>query len=118
MHKAGLSSRQSDKNFEIGDDARVQLFYANKGDSEFLSIYGKATILDDPKTIEEVWSPIAKAWFQEGKTDPDVTVLKVVPEDAYYWDTKNGKMISLIKIMASVVGGRTMDGGVEGTLKV
>jgi general stress protein 26 len=113
-----LSSRQSNKNFEVGDDSRVQLFYANKGDVEFLSVYGHAEIYKDSDKIEQHWTPMAKAWFQEGKSDPDLTVIKVTPEDVYYWDTKSGKAVSLIKIMASVVGNRTMDDGVEGKLKV
>lgn len=112
-----LSSKESEKNFEIGADSRVQLFFGNKGDSEYLSVYGKATVLRDRSKIEEVWSPMVKAWFQEGKDDPSLTAIKVKPEDAYYWDTKHGKMISLIKIMSSVVAGRTMDDGVEGRLR-
>jgi general stress protein 26 len=113
-----LSSKSSHKNFEIGDDARVQLFYASRGNSEYLSVYGRAEVLRDHDKIEEIWSPVAKAWFQQGKDDPDLSVIKVVPEDIYYWDTKNGRMVSLMKIMASVVVGRTMDDSVEGKLKV
>lgn len=113
-----LSSKTSNKNIEIEDDPFVQLFYANTGDSEYISVYGRAEIFTDQQTIDEKWSPIAKAWFQEGKKDPDVTVIRVIPEDAYYWDTKNNKLVSLIKIMTSVVAGRTMDDSLEGELKV
>jgi general stress protein 26 len=113
-----LSSRKSNKNVEVDEDPRVQLFFSNKSDSEFLSIYGEATVYNNKHTIEEIWSPIAKVWFQEGKDDPDVTAIKVAPTDAYYWDTKDGKMVSLIKMIASLVAGRTMDGGVEGEMKM
>lgn len=112
-----LSGKDSNKNFEIKDDKRVQLFFANKGDAEYLSVYGKATIYKERDKIEEAWSPIAKAWFQEGKDDPDLTAIKVTPEDAYYWDTKHNRVVALIKIMAAVVGNRTMDDGVEGRLQ-
>ena len=27
-------------------------------------------------------------WFTEGVRDPRITVIKVTPEDGYYWDTK------------------------------
>src|SRR5688500_15385733 len=84
-----LSSEESNKNLEIGADPRVQLFYANKSDSEYLSVYGHAVVLRDHDTKAEHWNPIAKAWFKEGKNDPDLTVIKVIPEQAYYWDTKN-----------------------------
>jgi general stress protein 26 len=113
-----LSGASSNKNWEVEEDSRVQLIFANQKDYEFLSLYGHATIYTDREKIHEMWSPIAKAWFKEGKNDPEATVIKVTPEDAYYWDTKNNKAVSLFKIMASVVTGRTMDDGEEGRMHV
>src|ERR1700759_4938503 len=82
-----LSSRDSNKNNEIGNGSDVQLFFSNTSDSEYLSVFGKATISTDKSKIEELWTPIAKAWFTEGKDDPRITVIKVTPKDAFYWDT-------------------------------
>ncbi|NOT76328.1 MAG: pyridoxamine 5'-phosphate oxidase family protein [Cyclobacteriaceae bacterium] len=113
-----LSPGDSNKNMNISEDSRVQLFSTNASDSEFLTVYGNATISRDKKKIEELWSPLAKAWFTQGKDDPRITVIKVTPEDAHYWDTKNGKMVSLVKIVAAAAIGHTMDGGVEGSLSV
>ena len=112
-----LSSSDSDKNAEILVDNRVQLFFVNTSDYEFLSLYGTATISRDKEKIEEFWSDIANAWF-EGKDDPRVTVIKVTPEEGFYWDTKNGKLVSMIKILASAVSGKTLQEGVEGTISV
>lgn len=112
-----LSSGDSNKNAEILIDNRVQLFFINTSDYEFLSLYGKATITRDKQKIDELWSDIANAWF-DGKDDPRVTVLKVTPEEGFYWDTKNGKLVSMIKILASVVSGKTLQEGVEGTISV
>jgi general stress protein 26 len=113
-----LSPSDSDKNQEIAVDPRVQLFISNTSNYEFLSVYGKATISRDRKKIEEFWSDIAKAWFPEGKDDPRVTVIKVTPEEGFYWDTKDGKLVSMIKILASAVSGKTLEEGVEGTISV
>jgi general stress protein 26 len=113
-----LSSAESEKNFEIKKNEKVQLIFSKPSDSHYLNVYGEAQIITDDETIDEVWTGIAKAWFKEGKNDPDVTVICVRPIEAYYWDTKNGKMISLIKIAAAAVTGKVMDGGVEGKLVV
>ncbi|MEP6926878.1 MAG: pyridoxamine 5'-phosphate oxidase family protein, partial [Ginsengibacter sp.] len=91
---------------------------SNQSSSEYLSIFGTAEIIFDKNKIEEMWSPIAKAWFTEGKDDPSISLLKVTPQEGYYWDTKNNKMISLIKIATAIVTGKTMDDGVEGKLTV
>ncbi len=77
-----ISSKKSNKNFEIGHDDEVQLIFAKNSDAHFLSVFGKAIIYKDKAHIDELWTPIAKAWFEEGKEDPDVTIIKVEPKDA------------------------------------
>lgn len=113
-----ISSRSSNKNFEIKNDNRVQLFFAKTADNHYLSVFGTASIYTDKTKIEEVWTPIAKAWFEEGKDDPDVTVIKVKTEEAYYWDTKDGKLVALLKWAANTVIGSRDDGGIEGNIHV
>ncbi len=113
-----LSRKTSDKNKEILADDRVQLFYGNNGNSEYLSVYGTASISFDRAKIKEVWSTLAKIWFTEGDDDPEISLIKVAPQDAYYWDTKNNKFVALIKMATALVTGTTMDDGVEGTIKV
>lgn len=118
-HILFFSKEGSTKNNDIQKDELVQLFYTDKSSSEYLTVFGEAQIIKDKNLIEELWTPIAKAWFPDGKDDPSITVIKVYPVDAYYWDTKNSKMVSLIKIAIAAVTGKAMDdGGVEGTINV
>jgi len=114
-----LSDRNSDKNRDIEKDDRVQLFYSHTRNYEYLSVYGNAEIVNDRAKIEELWTPMAKTWFTGGKDDPNISLIKVAPEDAYYWDTKNNKIVSLIKFAMGTVGLTPKDdGGIEGNLKV
>lgn len=113
-----ISSATSNKNFEILKDDQVQLFFANNSSSQYISIYGHATIYNDQQKIDELWTPIANAWFEEGQRDPNVTIIKVTPSDAYYWDTKDGKIISLLKMAGSALFGNNPDIGVEGKLNL
>ncbi|AWI24592.1 pyridoxamine 5'-phosphate oxidase family protein [Flavobacterium pallidum] len=116
-----MSSSESNKNFEILADNRVQLFFSKSADNEYLSVFGTATIFSDRAHIEEVWTPIAKAWFEEGKDDPKVRVIKVTPSDAYYWDTKDGKLIALLKWATAAAGlkdAKSDDGGIEGKINI
>ena len=113
-----LSAVESEKNHEITENAKVQLIYSKPGDSKFMAVYGIASIQTNQAKIDELWNPIAKAWFTEGKEDPRITVIGVTPENAYYWDTVHGKVISLISIAASAITGKSHDGGVEGQIKL
>lgn len=92
-----LSHIDSTLTEEIEIDQQVQLLFANTPNSQYLTIYGKASISRDRQKIAEIWNPEAKAWFPEGKHSPGITVVKVVPEEAQYWDTKSSPMISIIK---------------------
>lgn len=113
-----FSQASSNKNAELQADNRVQLFYSNMGSSEYLSISGTATILQDAQKAKELWSVWVKTWFTEGPNDPDLTLIKVQPEEGYYWDTKNNKMVSLLKIMTGAIIGKTMDDSVEGSIEI
>ncbi len=113
-----FSAVDSDKNSEIKNDQDVQLLYAKVSDSHYLSVSGKATISKDKAKINELWNKMAEAWFKGGKDDPNLTVIRVEPTNAHYWDTVNGKMISLIKIAVSAISGKRMDGGIEGDIKI
>ncbi len=113
-----FSSKSSHKNQEINADSKVQLIFANAGKTEYLSVYGKAAALYDRAKVDELWNPFIKTWFQEGKDDPDLTLIKVTPEDSYYWDTKDGRIVTLLKIAAGAITGKEMDGSIEGKMNV
>lgn len=114
-----ISSATSNKNFEIKDDKRVQLYFMNNSDYEYLSIFGDAYIYQDQSTIEEKWSAMANAWF-DGKDDPNVSIIRVAPKETYYWDTKAGKLVSLLSFAAAAITGGKSDNsdGVEGTARI
>ena len=50
-----FSSKASHKNLEIQNDSRVQLLFANTSQSEYLTVYGRATIMQDRAKVDELW---------------------------------------------------------------
>lgn len=112
-----LSAVDSHKNAEIQKDNRVQLLFMGSAHSDFLTLGGEASISTDKAKIRELWEPIVKAWFTEGEDDPRITVIKVVPDEGYYWDTKHGKMVALLKMIAGAIMGKTLDDSIQGEVK-
>ncbi|MEO6232372.1 MAG: pyridoxamine 5'-phosphate oxidase family protein [Ferruginibacter sp.] len=113
-----ISSTESHKNAEIEKDNKVTLYFQNNGAYEFLVVSSYAQIHTDKPTIEKYWTSFANAWF-DGKDDPNVSVVSVDPVDSDYWDTKDGKIISFIKMsFMAVTGTKSDDAGLEGKLKV
>ncbi|MEP6751059.1 MAG: pyridoxamine 5'-phosphate oxidase family protein [Bacteroidota bacterium] len=111
-----LSDRNSDKNSEIKIDSNVDLLFAG-GHEKYLALHGEAEISFDKAKIKELWNPIIKIWFPGGVDDPAISVIKVKYDDGYYWDTKHGHMVSLLKMVKSLVTGTSGDDGIEGSLK-
>jgi general stress protein 26 len=113
-----LSRKDSNKNLQIVDNHAIYLMYLDTGKQHYLSLNGTARILYDRDLVNDLWTPIAKAWFTEGKDDPEITVIKVSPDGGHYWDTRNGKLVSMVKIAAAAILGNEMDGGVDGDISV
>lgn len=113
-----LSADDSHKNAEIQQDSFVQLLFKGSDYSDFLSLYGWATISKDKGLIKELWKPIVKAWFTEGVDDPRITVIKVTPQEGYYWDNKHGNLVAMVKTAVGALTGNTYDDSIEGDIKV
>jgi len=112
-----LSAKDSHKNKELKSDDHVQLLFQGSSYSDFLNLYGKATISTDKEKIKELWEPILKTWFTDGIDDQRITVIKVEPEKGYYWDTKHNMAVGMIKRVAGALMGKTLDDSIEGKIK-
>ena len=111
-----FSEKDSDKNKAITSDKNVQLFFSHPGKGSYLVVNGEAQIILDKTKVEELWTPVAKIWFKEGKDDPNISIIKVTPTTAYYWDTEGNRMTNFIKMAASVVTGKNFVDGEEGSI--
>lgn len=103
---------------EVSTESNVHLVYAHPGKESYLDIWGKANVVTDRDTIKNKWKTIVKAWFPNGADDPNLALLKVQPRNSYYWDAEAGKMVAFLKIAASVVTGKHLSEGAEGSLRV
>ena len=111
-----LSAVDSDKNEQISADPGVQLLFQGSAYTDFLSLYGYATISTDKGKIEKLWDPTMKTWFTEGVDDPRITVIKFRPTEGYYWDTKHGMAVAMVKRAIGAIKGETIDDSIEGNI--
>lgn len=113
-----LSPKDSAKNRDLAEDPHVQLLFQGSAHSDFLTLFGRAEVSADRAKIEQLWEPILKTWFTEGKDDPRISVIRVVPENGYYWDTKHNRAIVFAKMVAGALTGKTLDDSIEGNLRL
>ncbi len=112
-----FSAINSDKNREITQDKHVQLFYSHPGKSSYVVVNGEAEVIIDRAKTGELWTPLVKTWFKEGKDDPNLSLIKVNTKSAYYWDVEGNQMVNFFKMLTSVATGTTLVAAKEGTIK-
>ncbi len=106
-----FTRQPSGKTEEIKQDSHVNLSYAEPADQKFVSVSGKATLSKDKAKIDELWDPSVKAWFPEGKEDPELAVIKVTPTKAEYWDSPSNVMVHLFGLVKATVTGESYEPG-------
>lgn len=99
-------------------DEQVCLNYAHPGKNTYLTVQGTAHLVKDKKKMEELWTPVLKAWFPKGLDEPDIALLKITPEQAHYWDTDATKLVVLFSMLKSAVTGTPGDTGNHGQLDI
>lgn len=90
---------------EIRDNDRVNISFSAGEDNRYLSISGTASLVRDQERMEELWFGRLKAWFPDGKKDPDLALLRVRVDRAEYWDAKSAAMVHLAGLVRSSLGG-------------
>jgi general stress protein 26 len=73
----------------IGGRADAFLHFAAKGHDLFASVDGRLAIDNDRATIERLWNPFVAAWFEGGKDDPKLRLLRFEPGNAQIWLNEN-----------------------------
>lgn len=53
---------------------------------KFVTLSGECRVVDDHAKIESLWNETWRVWFPEGKSDPSIVLLKIVPSRGEYWD--------------------------------
>lgn len=99
----------SGKTEQVRDNDQVNV--AIEADGGYLSVAGTATISRDSNLIDELWNAGAQAWFEQGRDDPAVALLKVHADSAEFWTIDSPKVVTLVKYAKAVVTGSRPDVG-------
>lgn len=103
--------------FIVGRDASVSRQIAAQpavgvslsSDDAWVSLAGRAELVDDLERLKEYWSPSVEAWFPDGPEDPAVTLLRVDAISGEYWGSAGGRTSTLISLITSKLTGKTYE---------
>lgn len=101
----------SGKTEEIKQDHHVNLSYADPSQELYVSVSGWATLTRNQAKIDELWSPVLKAWFPDGKEDKNISLIRVDVTEAEYWDSPSNSLVQLVGLAKSLATGETYTPG-------
>jgi general stress protein 26 len=96
-----FGSRRSDLVEHLGTGAKdAQFAFVSKGHDVWASVFGTLTLDMNRQKIDELWNSHVAAWYENGKDDPDVALLRFDPTTGKIW--KDGS--SLVAYALSLIG--------------
>ncbi|KYQ83316.1 MULTISPECIES: pyridoxamine 5'-phosphate oxidase family protein [Acinetobacter] len=105
-----LGSKSSELVKSIPLNNQVNLGYSNISNNDYVSINGIAECVVDPAILDQIWSPAYEAFFEHGKSDPDIQLLRVICNGAQYWKG-SGKVATLFKLAKASITGESEELG-------
>lgn len=114
---------------EITDDADVWFFVGLQGGQadalragphvnlavskagSWLSVAGRAEFVEDRAKVEELWDGEVDAYFEGGKDDPNLGLLRVSTDSAQFWGVPGGAVSLLARVVRAKVTGERHGGG-------
>jgi len=70
---------------ELDQNRRAIATFTSKGHDLFATVHGSLRVDADRATIDKLWNRFVAAWFEGGKDDPNLCLLRLDPENAEIW---------------------------------
>jgi len=93
-----FSSKDTDLVRAIGDGGRGMAQFVSKGHDLFACFDCDLSLTNDRATIDRLWNPYVAAWFEGGKDDPKLQLIRVDPHHGQIWLNENS-LFAGIKLM-------------------
>lgn len=83
-----------------GADRAIATF-ASKGHDLFATVHGSIALDNDRAAIDRLWNPFVAAWYEGGKDDPKLALLRLDAEKAEIWED-GSSLVAGVKAMLGI----------------
>lgn len=96
-----VTGRDTDLAREVQAKAGAMAHYClvGKGQDFHACLKGRLEVVEDRAKLDEIWSRVTAAWFPEGKSDPNVCLLRLRLEDAEIWASTGSAAVFGLEIL-------------------
>lgn len=96
-----FASKETELVADLTSGARAVATFASKGNDIFAAVHGTLTLDDDRATIDRLWNRFVAAWFEGGKDDPKLQLIRLDAERAQIW-VDASSMVAGVKLLLGI----------------
>jgi general stress protein 26 len=85
-----MTDRRSRKAQEIEQSGRMTLAYQCTAENSYVTLVGRAKIVDDVEVKKAIWNPASYKWHPGGPTDPNVVLIDFIADRIELWSSAHG----------------------------
>lgn len=78
-----------------GKGQRAIATFTSKGHDLYATVHGNLSVDNDRAAIDRLWNRYVAAWFEGGKDDPKLALLRLDPEKAEIWEDASSLIAGL-----------------------
>ncbi|WP_242140068.1 pyridoxamine 5'-phosphate oxidase family protein [Sphingomonas sp. TREG-RG-20F-R18-01] len=96
-----FGSKETELVADLTAGARAVATFASKGNDIFAAVHGTLTLDNDRAVIDRLWNRFVAAWFEGGKDDPKLQLIRLDAERAQIW-VDASSMLAGVKILMGI----------------
>ena len=106
-----FASRSEDLVKGLQRSNRAIATYVSKDHKLFASIHGTLSLSNDREVIDRLWNPVIAAWYEGGKNDPELALLRFDTTSADVWQANTGATLkaAFVKMVGRDPGKQQQD---------
>lgn len=96
-----FTAKSSDLARSLNRRRRGIAYFSSKGHNLFAAVEGVLARDNDRATIDRLWNPFVAAWFEGGKDDPELQLIRFEPRWAHIW-LNDSSLAAGVKLLIGV----------------
>jgi len=111
-----MTDRSSTTACELSRNPEAAVVFQSSHGDRYISVHGTAIVVKDDLKLKRLWNPTYRAWFPQGRRDPELVLLSVKITRVDYWLVPRSRLSRVFGAASAIVTGRRYEAGGHGTL--
>ena len=94
-----ITSSETDLAQTVGDGVDAGMTFISRSQDYHASLKGRLEIVENDAKLDELWSVPVAAWFEYGREDPSIRLMRFRPAEAAIWTSDANRLLVGLKLL-------------------